>query len=889
MSLRSPDNEQPGRPPVGPAALVAIYLGLVAARLLIAANGYFPVIQPDEVIYREAARWFAGVGPLPNLADTFLFPLGYPLLVAPLWWLSDTLAGVSGALLVFNALVGSAAFFPLRFLLVRLSGASEALCTAAAAVTTLYPAYLVITGMWATDNAFVPLFVLLMACAWWLFEAPSGPRAAAYGALAAALYFVHERALLIVAVVAVQLVVMAVRGHLRRRVAGIALGTLAVGFAAVRWLMVLAVAVLYRGDPVERPLLEVLAKLLRLDGWIDVVLQAAGQGWYLLVATYGLGAIGLAVLVELLRRHRAALWTPGPGSAAGHVALLLLLATGAVFATTSVYFPSNSIIGDKAEYMFFGRICEGTLPVLLALGLAWPGGRSERRFPLTVLGWMAVALVLGAVMMAGRGMEALGDDPGTYGIFGVRWFLRDGHWLLGPVSGTLAVAAVAGAAAWLLRRRRAAFAALVGLSFLWLSADLSLHYMGRRLERLYTQAIPAQLARAGGADEIAIDTRAVRTGRYAELVRRVDVRSFSSRGRRRPPADVVLTRRDWKYAERHDARFLVGERDRNYALWALPGPAADRLYRPPDHHEVVYGAQPVWSVWEEDFEEQELWRGPVPARWTDGSSELRIPLGPSPPAVLRLDVAEIGPDSTPLEVRVDGRELAVLGLAGGGWSGDLSLAGVSSGAELRLELRSDRVSERGWRYGSRRRWRRGVLVRGISLLDAAEAAIDGRSERQPDPGPAGGELRILDEGAPRWAAPGSPLVLTVEARNIGGRPWFGHTDPAAPGTLRLEAAWGGAAGAETIELPLPRTVLPGRRLVFPVALEPRRADGSPLPPGDYAVELRFERAAAGAAAVSVPVRVRRHPPDRPFAPLRAFTRYGWQPPPPFVLMPWVDR
>lgn len=94
-------------------------------------------------------------------------------------WLFDSLAGLGGGLQVLNALIGSAVYFPLRYLLIRLSGASEAVCTIAAAVTALCPAYLATAGMWATDNACVPLFVLLVATAWWFFEAPSWRRAMA--------------------------------------------------------------------------------------------------------------------------------------------------------------------------------------------------------------------------------------------------------------------------------------------------------------------------------------------------------------------------------------------------------------------------------------------------------------------------------------------------------------------------------------------------------------------------------------------------------------------------------------------------------------------------------------------------------------------------------------
>lgn len=871
------------------AALLWPYLILVGARVILCANGYYPVLQPDEVIYREAARFFAGVGPTPNLADGYLFPMGYPLLVAPLWWLFDTLEGLGAALLLVNAAVASAVYFPVRFLVARFSEASPAVTTAAALVTGLYPAHFAITNLWATDNAFVPLFVLLAAAGWRLFEAPSPKAAALFGALAAALYCVHERALLIVAVAALQLVWTGFRRQLPRREAAIGLGAMAAGFAAVRWLMASAVSTLYRGDPVERPLGVVLGKLLELEGWTDVLLQAAGQGWYLLVATYGLGGIGLMALLDVLRRDRGTLVSPGESrtTARSQTALFLVASAAAVFGTTIIYFPENPIMSLKPEFFFFGRICEGVVSIFLALGLArLASARTVSRIPIALAAWLGGAVALGAVMVAGRGMDELSDGPGTYGVFGVRWFLRDETWQMHPVAGTVVLGAVAVAAAWFLRRRPLVLASLVGVSFLWVSSEISIHYMGRRLERTYARAIPGHLEQAGGTPEIAFDTRGIRVGRYAELVRRVENHQFSSRNSTRPPADVVLTYRKWRAARALRARFLVGERDRSYALWALPGRELDRLYRPPATHTVVYGAQPIWSVWEDGFEEQRLWLDSAPARWTDGEGELRIPLTGAPPAMLRVDIATIGPERTELTVRVNGSVRARRTLGRDGWTGDLRLRGAGVGRELLVQLESGRSYERGRRHGFSNRWRRGLLVRGITLLDREEAAVV-TGNPEPEPEADRYDLSIASAMDERWTTADAPLVAVATVSNLGELAWHGHTRPRDSGGPTLRATWRLDDGDHTVRTPLPRPVLPGRSLRWPVALDPVDGRGEPLLPGRYSVELALERGGSTmeGPTVELPVRVRRHRPGRPFAPLRPFARHDPLPPPHFVLMP----
>ena len=179
-------------------------------------------------------------------------------------------------------------------------------------------------------------------------------------------------------------------------------------------------------------------------------------------------------------------------------------------------------------------------------------------------------------------------------------------------------------------------------------------------------------------------------------------------------------------------------------------------------------------------------------------------------------------------------------------------------------------------------------MRGISLLEAEEEAIGEQPPAETPRDPPVGEVRILDDPTFRWASPDAPLVLTVEVANTGAVPWPGRPGAGAAGSPRLLAAWRGAAAAEAVEVPLPRPVLPGRRLYFPIALEPRRADGSVLPPGAYVVDVEprlGRRGSGGAARRRCAVRVRRHRPDHPFAPLGRFARFGFVPPPPFVLMP----
>lgn len=880
---------EPGERPPAIRLWILTYLGVVAVHLLVGANGYYPTVHPDEVIYRETARYFAGVGPQPNLRGTFVFPVGYPLLLAPLFRLFDGDHALGFALLLFNSLLASAVCFPVIAFLRRVLGASRQAAALAAAAVGVYPAYLVIVGMALTQHAFVPLYAALVALAWSLYQRQTVASAALLGCGAVALYAVHERALLVMAVAVAQVALLAVIGHLRKHLALIVIAIAAGGFFAVRRVMAHVLEVLYGGGGVERPLSAVLEKFFDVPGWVDFFLQVAGQAWYLLVATYGLFGIAVAVLVERAWAWRSGIWHSGPETAKVHAVLFLLATAGAIFTTCAIYFPENPIMPASSEFYFFGRINEGFLALFLATGLAalWPQGAEKGlklrwAMPIT----LAAMCVFGGLMVWGRGMEALADDPRTYGVFGVRWFLRDNVWIVHPFVGTVLLAVVWGVLYRALRRRVLLLHGVVALAFLLIAADLSIHYLGRRQERQYRRTLPPLVA-ASGVDALAIDDSTVRTGRWAEMIRRVAVEYFDGRAAP-PPSPVFIGDRRWQGGRRHGARFLAADRDVRHALWVMPGSEQERLYRPPDYRGVVFGTQPIWSVWEAGFSERELWRGASPTRWTMGEADLRVPLAGQPrPSLLHVDVAATAQSETTLEVEIDDRVLIEVEIPPQGWSHTLSLEGLEIGDDLRIELDSNRTRHDALLYGSPEPYRRGVLVRGLYLLDAEEAAAIAAPASS---GSLRYRLAAVSGVEDLEATIDRPVILAFRVENAGRQAWLGRLGEDGAQVPRITARWHRAGGPPLgeIHLEVGRPVLPGRELRLAGAFVPRDAGGSPLPPGDYELRVGLEWSGGEAGegeTLILQVAVRKPRPPF-FAPIRHLARHIRPSDPYFILTPF---
>ncbi|MCP3958813.1 MAG: hypothetical protein GY719_13250 [bacterium] len=873
------------------------YFGLVAVHLAIGGNGYYPTVHPDEVIYREMARYLASVGPVPNLADTFVFPVGYPLLISPLFRWFEDFGQLGFALLLLNSLMASAVVFPALVFLRRILGVSERYAVPAAVAVGVYPAYLVIAGMALTQHAFVPLYATLVILAWRLYRRQGLLTAALLGFGSAILYAVHERALLVMAVAVTQVALLAVIGHLRKHVAAVAIGAAALGYVAVGALKEDVYAAVYRGGGVSRPLTDVLEKFLDVPGWVDFLLQVPGQLWYLLVATYGLFGVAVAMLVKLAWTSRNEIWKSGPGTATVHGVLFLLATAGAIFTTCAIYFPRNPIMPVSSEFYFFGRINEGFLALFLAAGLAalspekLRGSVSTSR---TVPNSLIVMFVCGTIMVLGRGMEELADDPRTYGVFGVRWFLRDDAWLIHPVLGTLLLAIVWGTVHYAFRRRALLLQGIVALSFLIISADLSTHYFGRRQQRQYRRSLPPMVAAAGGIDAVSIDASRMRTGRWADMIRRVEIQNFSDRRREKPTTPVVIAHRAWQRAKRHRARFLAADRDTDYALWVMPGEEQERLYQPPDIRSVAYGAQSIWSVWEDGFSERELWRGAEPMRWTRGRGELRIPFTGAPPVALHIDIAATGQDDTDLDLEINDLELIETRIPSGGWSRTLPLQRFKLDKSVYVKIKSDRSPHNALFYGAERPYNRGVLIRAIYLLDTEEMAA---LAEPPAAGPLHYRLDTIGSTDDLVATSREPLVLTLRVANTGDHPWLGRLGGEATPPPRLLATWHASSSRPTADSPavgtvavdVARPVLPGRVLHLGVAVDPRADTSSPLPPGDYRLRLAIAPPNGEAADDNEPlvlaVTVRKPRPGF-FAPIRVLARNVHAAEPPFTLMPF---
>ncbi|MFI0482158.1 hypothetical protein [Actinomadura sp. 9N215] len=364
LATAPPRRDDPPAPPrtarrraaVLPWLLVAGTATQVLLRLWFARARTEPAANPDETGYLVAARWLAGSAGGDLTGNTF-YQGGYPLLLTPAYWASHDPATVYTIVMVINAVLG-AALFPLGYAAARRLGLARPSALPVAFAAALLPATTFFGGF-ALADAVLPTLALgwLLALDRFVregraFDAAAASLVASYAAM------VHTRGtvLLVVHVLALAVVAATRRRTARAVLAGGAAA--AAGYAAGAALNARVQDALYPGG--TRDLAAALElRITTVPGQAWALSGAAGQIWYLIVSTWGLAGVGLAVATAVLVRRRS----PAPDRI---MAAALLAATVAIAYASSAALPDEHRVGNFA----YGRYLSCLALVYTLIGAA---------------------------------------------------------------------------------------------------------------------------------------------------------------------------------------------------------------------------------------------------------------------------------------------------------------------------------------------------------------------------------------------------------------------------------------------------------------------------------------------------------------------------------------
>ena len=287
--------------------LVAGWLVQAGLRAWLSRAQVVPLATPDESAYLIVARVLTGGVPA-NFSYSTLYPAGYPLLIAPVYWFTHDPATVYRAVLLGINAPLSALVMPLGYVACRRLGLARAWAFGVAMAAALLPAALFYSEYAMTD-AIYPVLVLawlLAVHSWLTARAVRGQYVAAAGSalLAGYSYAVHSRGAVMVAGYVLVGLFVAWRRLVPRGTVAAAAVALCVPLGVAHLLNDHLSSVMYPSGP--RTLAgEALIRLRSVHGVVFVLEMAAGQLWRFVLDGWGVSGLGLAAAVFVILRRSA--------------------------------------------------------------------------------------------------------------------------------------------------------------------------------------------------------------------------------------------------------------------------------------------------------------------------------------------------------------------------------------------------------------------------------------------------------------------------------------------------------------------------------------------------------------------------------------------------------
>ena len=390
--------------------LVAGWLVQAGLRAWLSRTQIVPLATPDESAYLISARVISG-GVTADFSYSTLYPAGYPLLIAPVFWFTHNPVTVYHAVLLGINAPLSALIMPLGYVACRRLGLERPWAFGVAMVAALLPAAL-FYSQYAMTDAIFPVLVLgwlLAVHSWLTARSLRGQYLAAVGSalLAGYAYAVHSRGAVMVAGLFAVGVFVFWRRLVPRRTAVAAAAALCLPLGASYLLNHHLSSVMYPKGP--RTLAgEALIRLRTAHGVIFVVEMAVGQLWRFVLDGWGVSALGLVAAVFVVFRSGVPVELRIVAALAAGVALVTAVTSPAALPPT------------QPQAWASGRYLDGLLVAFFLVGAAVLLRAAPRQVligaacvvPPTLLATMVVSVYAGSsVPTSGFGAAFVFAEP----------------------------------------------------------------------------------------------------------------------------------------------------------------------------------------------------------------------------------------------------------------------------------------------------------------------------------------------------------------------------------------------------------------------------------------------------------------------------------------------
>ncbi|MFE6052022.1 phospholipid carrier-dependent glycosyltransferase [Kitasatospora sp. NPDC056446] len=358
-----------------PAVLIGGYLVQLVFRLVLVRHMSYPSVHADEDSYLVLARVLAG-RPTTEMPVGVVIPGGYALLISPALRLSDDPVMAYHLIMGINAVL-NALVFPLAYVALRRLGVRRMLSYGFAFAAALLPPVIFYSQFAMADTVLPVLILCWVVCMHgWLSEETTKRRywyAAGMAASAAYSMATHDRGGVVVGLTGLAVVLALVFRWAPWRTSVVALVVLGAGFGAAK---VLA-AWLLKQFAVPDSTVGTQA----IDGFTNPELlgrtltRSLGQIWYLVVSTWGMAGLAIAVCLFGLFSSRI----PRASRVVG--AAMVALMCGVALASSAAL-PEDG----RIDNWVYARYLSLLVPAMFVTGAAVLTRLSRRQIGYLILG-----------------------------------------------------------------------------------------------------------------------------------------------------------------------------------------------------------------------------------------------------------------------------------------------------------------------------------------------------------------------------------------------------------------------------------------------------------------------------------------------------------------------
>ncbi len=328
-----------------------------------------PIILLDEFAYWEHAAEFAGYDWTGVMTTAPWYSFGYSLLLTPLFSIFENMSSMYHAAILMNGGMAVGIYYTVRQLIRRLyPGCTPALCMAAAAVVSLYSAYIGQSKVAWAEMLIYCIFWLLLWSFYRMLERPGFVICLLTSFLAGMLYIVHNRMLGVVLALWMMAVVLKLSGKLSWTGLQAMILPAVLCYLGNDWIKAGLQEVLREARGLEYGLNNLENRLWKLeafftaDGLLHGIRSALGELVYVNMATFTFGIIGLwRMCVEIFKK-----W----GNRSMFFLFALLCFLGEWGISTLANMPLSDSISEKlVTYLYYGRYLDGVVGILILTGL----------------------------------------------------------------------------------------------------------------------------------------------------------------------------------------------------------------------------------------------------------------------------------------------------------------------------------------------------------------------------------------------------------------------------------------------------------------------------------------------------------------------------------------